>query len=236
MARKVLLASTLCVAVLVLLGAGVLLTAPGSRAVAEEGEPAAPTAEAQTTAASEKPYKIHVPWPTGWVSQVEIITRGEVRMGEFESGLFLDAFYYTPSTTSYKWLTSTGNHISQFMEVGEANQSEIGDTPLSNKPEDMAKYLRENLYTFYAWAEGDAAEGGVYVPVAKQARVIELDCGDAAYAVQVQGHFYKEIVNVEYVLIPKAENQHFIILLASYGLCEDELWHVQRYTTFTENQ
>lgn len=236
MARKVLLVSALSVTILALLGAGILLLAPGSGAVAGVEESAAPPVEPQTTAANETTYKIHVPWPTGWISQIEIITKGEVAMGEFEPGEIIHAVYPTVSTTSYKWKYSVENSISQWMFVGESSTFEIGDTPLSDKPADMAKYLKENLYTFYAWAEGDAAGGGVYAPVAKQARVIELDCGDSAYAVHLQGHWFKEPANIEYIIIPKAKNQYFIILLVSFGMCEDELWHVQRYTTFTQNQ
>ncbi len=71
MARKVLLASTLSVVVLALLGTYVLFLAPGGEAAAAVGTASAPAVEPQTTTSgSEYPYTIHVPWPTGWISQM----------------------------------------------------------------------------------------------------------------------------------------------------------------------
>ncbi len=44
----------------------------------------------------------------------------------------IDAEYFTVSTTSYKWMSSHGNWVSEAMVVGESKTCDFGDTPLSN--------------------------------------------------------------------------------------------------------
>ncbi len=228
MTRKVLLAMTVGVAVIALLGVGVVFLVPGSGAVAGVS---APGVEPQATSSSEYPYTIHIPCPSGWVSQLDIYTEGRT-IEEWFPGVIFDFGYITVATTSDKYISG----FAQGIAVAESKTSEVGETPLSNSSADMVKWAKDNQATLFAWAEGHAAEDGVYAPVAKQARVLPFLNGDNAYAVQVQGQWLKQPVNQEFLLIPKDKNQYFYIDMISLGMCEDELWHVQRTTTFTQNK
>jgi hypothetical protein len=239
MAKKVLLASTLCVAVLALLGSYVLFLAPGGEAAAAVGTASAPAVEPQTTTSGLGPYTIHVPWPSGWISQMYIDANVTSELGAFGINYWvlatmIDAEYFTVSTTSYKWWSYSGNWVSQAMVVGESTTCDFGDTPLSNDGPRMTEYALKNPLSFNAWGEGLASMMGMYAPVAKEVSVLKLLCGDYAYTVRVQGHFREEPATWEYVLIPKDKNQYFTIFCHSYGMCEDEVWHIQRATTFTQ--
>jgi hypothetical protein len=238
MTRKVLLAMTVGVAVIALLGVGIVFLVPGSGAVAGVS---APGVEPQAATSGVGPYTIHVPWPSGWISQVNIVQSVTNELTNFGINYYLiatmiDAEYFTVSTTSYKWKSSTGNWVSQAMVVGESTTCDFMDTPMSNDAPSMAQYVNKNQAGFYAWGEGLASMMGMYAPVAKQVRVLPFLNGDNAYAVQVNGHFRAEPAVWEFVLIPKDKNQYFTIFLHSYGMNEDELWNLQRTTTFTQNK
>lgn len=229
MTRKVLLVMAVGIAVIALLGVGVVLLAPGSGAVAGVN---APGVEAQATAPTTSPYTIHVTWPSGWISQVGIVQSVTDELAKFGLNYYLvattiDAEYFTVSTTAY-------HDVSQAMAVGESTTCDFMDTPMSNDAATMNQYVNKNQAGFFAWGEGLASTMGMYAPVAKQARVLPFLSGDSAYAVQVNGHFREEPATWEFVLIPKDKNQYFTIFLHSYGMCEDELWNLQRTTTFTQ--
>lgn len=259
MARKVLLVSVLCAAVLAALGSYTLLPAAEGEAAADAAatevtapDAAAPDAaapdtaapdviapEPQVVAAGAGQFDIHIPWPSGWISQMYIDANVTNELNAFGIDYWIlapliKAEYFTVSTTSYKWMSCTGNWVSQAMVVGESSTCDFRDTPLSNNGPEMTYYADRNQPGFKAWGEGLAAMMGMYAPVAKQVRVLQLDAGDFLYAVQVQGHFRQEPATWEYLLIPKDKNQYFTIFCHSYGMCEDELWHIQRNATLTK--
>ena len=230
MTRKVLLTMTVSITMLALLGTGIFFLSSGSGAVAGVS---APGVEPQTTTSGEVSYTIHVPWPSGWISQVGIVQSVTDELAKFGLNYYLvattiDAEYFTVSTTAY-------HDVSQAMAVGESTTCDFSDTPMSSEAASMAQYVSKNQAGFLAWGEGLASTMGMYAPVAKQARVLPFLNKDNAYAVQVNGHFNKEPATWEFVLIPKAKNQYFTIFLHSYGMNEDELWNLQRATTFTQN-
>ncbi len=238
MTRKVLLLTTVGVALLALLGTGIFFLSSNSGAVADTGTVTGSEAQAQGTetqapASTTPAYKINVPWPSGWVSQVGIDADVTEFIGDFllTQAAVVEPRYYTVSTTGY-------HEGRQMLGVWETTSWDFSDTPLSSEGADMAEYASKNQAGLFAWAEGLAAGiETVYVPVAKQARVVNFNSGDAAYAVQVACHLgygEKELATCEFVMIPKAKNQFFTIVLVSYGMAEDELWHLMTYTTFTQ--
>lgn len=242
MTRKVLLLSTVGVTLLALLGAGIFFLTNDSRALADAGTGIeAQGTDTQTPTTTEAPattgpsYTIDVPWPSGWVSQIDIdhsVTEYWGELTGIESAHGVVARYYHP------------NVFSEAIMVWEDPVWDFTDTPLSSDNAAMTEYAKTNQMGLLAWAEGQAAmiDEVIYAPVGTKAEVIMLDSGDSAYAVHVKAQIgdnyygvdYGIPVDIVFLTIPKASNQYFTIMLYSCDWTEDEVWDMQRTVTFSQ--
>ncbi len=237
MARKIIAASVTGLALLALLGTCSLL-------LASSGGASSAALEEQVTSAGAGQYSINVPWPSGWISQMYIdanVTR-KLASCQFNYEMIAPLIhieYFTMSTTSYKWMSYSGNHVSQALVVGETSTFDFADAPLADKPKEMLDYMTKNLSGFAAWGEGMAAQMGMYAPVFKKGDVLPFltEGGKfSAYWVEVWGHFAKEPANWDFLLVPLSKDQCFVIWMHSYGMNEDEIFHVLKNTAFTTNK
>lgn len=228
MARKVLMIVVAAALALGLLGVSTALLAAAGGGVDAGG------VEGQLTTAGTGPYSISVPWPSGWISQMYIDANVTSKLHScgFNYQMIAPLIhleYFTMSTTSYKWMSCTGNHVSRALVVGESSTSDFPDAPLADKPKEMQDYLNRNQSGFAAWGEGLAAQMGMYKPVFQKAEVVPFQADNgkySAYRVEVWGHFACEPALWDFLLVPLDKNQNFIIWTHSYGMNEDVIMHV----------
>jgi hypothetical protein len=227
MTRKILVACVAGAVLLVMLGGGSLL-------LASSGGEVDAAVEGQVTTAGTGNYTIQVPWPSGWISQMYIDANVTKKLASCHFNYEMIAplihiEYFTMSTTSYKWMSSSGNHVSHALVVGESSTFDFADAPLADNPKEMLDYMTKNLSGFAAWGEGMAAQMGMYAPVFKKGDVLPFaqDGGKyGAYWVEVWGHFASEPANWDFLLVPLSKDQCFVIWMHSYGMNEDEILHV----------
>jgi|GEM_PF-6479469 len=228
MARKVLMIGVAAVLALGLLGVSTALLA------ATGGDVDAGGMEGQLTTVGAGPYSISVPWPSGWISQMYIDANVTSKLHScgFNYEMIAPIIhleYFTMSTTSYKWMSCTGNHVSHALVVGESSTFDFADAPLADKPKEMLDYMTKNLGGFAAWGEGMAAQMGMYAPVFQKGDVLPFMADNGkynAYWVEVWGHFACEPAFWDFLLVPLSKDQCFVIWMHSYGMNEDEILHV----------